>query len=217
MRFNHFFVLFILSITFQAAKAQSKFSFMPGLYYNGSFLDENVSGMGLSMGVEYQQHKEHFFSIELRTRYGFYSFDDGTKWTEKDGRLIPPIRDKARLEYRLFSSQVGVVPKFHFHLFEELSLFLENEFAVGLMAGSFKYGGEPYAKKKFTEPVFSYNIAIGAEYREWKYPVVGSIGYSTLNFRDKIKKHQPQNYQGWIPDQNAGIIINIILKVPLGK
>ena len=218
MRLNYLFLLLILSATSQTAVSQSKFSFMPGLYYNGAFLlDEEVNGLGVILGVEYQQHKEHFFSIELRTKYGLYYFNDGTNWTEKDWRPVPPKRDKARLEYRLFSPQVSAVPKFHFHLFEELSLFLENEFAVGLMAGSFKYDGEPYTKKQFTEPIFSYNISIGAEFRDGKYPVIASVGYSTLDFTNKIEKHQPQNYQGKIPNQNAIIIINLILKVPLGK
>jgi hypothetical protein len=93
----------------------------------------------------------------LRTRYGFYTFDDGTKWREDaDGVLQPPKNSgKARLEYTLFSPQVGLVPKLYVGLDENLFLFLENEFSIGLMSGNFKYWGKPNMKKQITEPVFN--------------------------------------------------------------
>lgn len=207
---------FIIMGISQNAVAQSRFSLTPGAFYNGTTFDKDVSGFGVILGLEYMKSKEHFFSMELRTKYGFYSFDDGTKWREdKDGVLNPPVnRDEARLEYSLFSPQVGLVPKFHLLLDESFSLFLENDFSAGLMSGSFKYKGTE-EKKRFTEPTFSYNIGVGIETKLNKYAFVGSLGYSTLNFKSNIVKHQPAYHTEYIPNQNTGLWINIIIKVPL--
>ncbi|MCD8165244.1 MAG: hypothetical protein LUE93_03430 [Bacteroides sp.] len=217
---KNMFVLWAAFIiaTSQTSIAQSQFSLTPGFFYNGTTFTENVSGFGAMLGLEYMRRKDHFFSLELRTKYGYYSFDDGTKWIEdKDGVLKPPKNnDEARVEYSLFSPQVGLVPKFHLYFDESFSLFLENECYVGLMSGKFKYKEAPQ-KKSFTEPIFSYNIGAGTEYKLKKYVFVGSLGYSTLNFRNKIKKHQPVNYQHPIPNQHAGFYINILIKVPLSK
>lgn len=217
MRLIYFFILYIFCIISPLVKAQSKFSLTPGIYYNGAIFEEEVNGLGAIIGLEYKQRKDHFMALEFRTRFGYYSFDDGTKWTyNNDGLPVPPKnKDKARLEYKLFSPQISIVPRFHFYLDESLSLFLENEFATGLIIGTFTYGGQPYLKKSFRETVFSYNIGLGAEYKLKNWSLIGSLGYSTLNFRNKIREHQPQNYQGAIPNQNAGLVINLIFKLPL--
>jgi len=209
-------LIFILIVTSQNVIAQSQISLTPGLFYNGTTFSEDVSGFGAILGLEYMRRKDHFFSLELRTKYGYYSFDDGTNWREdKQGALIPPKnKGEARLEYSLFSPQVGLAPKFHWHLDELFSLFLENELSVGLMSGNFKYKGTPQ-KIRFTEPTFSYNIGAGMEYKLKKCTFVGSLGYSTLNFRSKIKKHQPAHHQEYIPNQDAAIWINVIFKVPI--
>lgn len=206
----------IIIATSQNVVAQSKLSLTPGAFYNGTTFDEDVSGFGAILGLEYMKSKEHYFSMELRTKYAYYSFDDGTKWREdKDGVLNPPTnKDEARLEYSLFSPQVGLVPKFHLLLDESFSLFLENEFSAGLMSGSFKYKGTE-KKQRFTEPTFSYNIGIGIETKLNKYAFVGSVGYSTLNFKNNIVKHQPAYHTEYIPNQNTGLWINIIIKVPI--
>ncbi|MDR3058996.1 MAG: hypothetical protein LBU84_12750 [Prevotella sp.] len=212
-----FFILLALLTITQTVQSQSRFSLTPGIYYNGTGFNDDVYGFGLIMGLEYMQHKSHFFSIELRTRYGYYKFDDGTSWTENnEGELLPPKNpNEPRLEYSLFNPQVGIVPKFHLHLDESMSLFLENEISVGLMSGNFKYNDQDYVKKSFTEVIYSYNIGVGVEYTLNKLSLVGSVGYSTLNFRSKIKEHQPEGYKGWIPNQNAGLLVNFILKIPL--
>ncbi|MDR1500985.1 MAG: hypothetical protein LBT43_00830 [Prevotella sp.] len=217
MKYANYLIIFLLASFGQVVLAQSKVSLVPGIFYNGGGFKEEVQGYGLAIGLEYKPITSHFFSLELRTKYGVYSFDDGTKWTEDvNGVLQPPKNlNKARLEYTLFSPQIGLVPKLYIDIDEDLSLFLENEFSTGLMSGNFKYGGQPYAKKNITEPIFNYSIGFGVEYGMNKYSFVGSIGYSTLNFRGKIWKHQPKNYQGQIPNQSAGLIINIMLKVPL--
>ncbi|MCD8044329.1 MAG: hypothetical protein LUH10_14860 [Tannerellaceae bacterium] len=209
---------FIIMATSQNIIAQSQFSLTPGFFYNGTTLGENIKGFGAILGLEYMGNKDHFFSLELRTKYGYYSFDDGTKWTEdKEGVLNPPKnKEQARLEYSLFSPQIGLIPKFHLHLDDSFSLFIENEFSVGLIAGKFKYK-DSVLKKSITEPTLSYNIGVGIEYKLEKCTIISSLGYSTLNFRGKIKKHQPVNYHEYIPNQNACIWINLIFKVPLSK
>ncbi|MEN9918541.1 MAG: hypothetical protein RL662_977 [Bacteroidota bacterium] len=209
--------IFIFALVSQLVQAQSKLSLMPGIYYNGTGLDQDVRGGGFIMGLEYMPHRNHFFSLELRTRYGLYTFSDETNATaDKNGIPIPPKNPStASLKYSLFHPQVGVVPKFHFHVDESLSLFLENEIAVGVMTGRFTYKG--HDKKSFAETSLTYNIGAGVEYKTPKWTIVGSVGYSTLNFRPDIVKHQPPNYQEWIPNQHAGLLINAILKIPLTK
>lgn len=160
--------------------------------------------------------KNSVLSLELRTKYGYYAFDDGTKWGKKnDGNVTPPKNPgEARLKYNLFSLQLGIVPKLHLYLDDDFSLFLENEFIIGLMTGKFKYKGVE-KKTMITKPLFCYNVGVGVQYKLEKYTLVGSVGYSTLNFRSTIKKHQPMGYQEWIPNQDAAILINVILKIPL--
>lgn len=200
----------------QVICAQSKFSLTPGVFYNGNGFTEDVNGFGMTVGLEYMPAKNHVFSIELRTKYGYYNFDDGTGWrTDKDGDPLPPKNpSEARLKYDLFSPQVGIAPKLHLHFGESFALFLENEFAGGLMAGHFKYKGIQ-KKSRFTEPVFCYNIGVGFTYKLEKCILTGSIGYSTLNFRSKVKKHQPPGYQEHIPNQDAVLLVNIGFKIPL--
>lgn len=214
--FTKYLAVFILLLTFsglQSTVAQSKFSLMLGGFYNGNLLDDEVTGIGLLAGLEYMPKEEHFFSIELRTRYGYYKFDDGTSWKQNnDGSYEPPKRSEARLEYSLFSPQVSLVPKFYLHL-EDWALFLENEFVGGLMSGRFKFMNDQ--KTKFTEPIFCYNVGVGADVKGKKCSFVGSITISTLNFRNKIKKHKPVGYEEWIPNQNAWVMINLICKVHL--
>ena len=213
-------ILFLLVVIFpQIATAQSKLSPTVGLFYNGTSFKEDVHGMGLILGLEYMTRKDHFFSTELRTKFGYYSFDDGTKWDIDDnGALKPPVNlGDPRLEYKLFAPQVGVVPKFHYVLDESISFFVENDFSIGIMAGKFNYIDKINhdTKKNFTDFTFAFNVGLGCEVKENKWSLLGSIGYSTLNFKDKIKKHQPLNYQGYIPNQNAGLYVNIIFKFPL--
>lgn len=205
----------LLLFSFLGLQAQSKFSLMPGIFYNGTGFSENVEGFGAIVGLEYMKRKDHFFSIELRSKFGYYSFDDGTKWSEdSEGNIKPPKNpNEARLEYKLFSPQISLVPKFHWHIAESFSLFIENEFVAGLMSGKFEYKNNQ--KSKFTKPIFCYNIGLGAEYREKKWAVAGSIAYSTLNFRSEIRKNRPKGYDEHIPNQNAGLLVNVIFKVPL--
>ena len=212
-----FFVWVILMVS-QISHAQSRLSLNTGLFYNGGGFTEDVNGIGLMAGVEYMPANDYWFSITLRTKYGYYNFDDGTKWrTGKDGEPLPPKnRGEARLKYNLFSPQVSLVPRLHLHLDELLSFFLENEFAIGLMAGEFKYKGVS-RKKKFTEIIYCYNIGLGAEYKFDKWTLGGSVAYSTLNFRSQIRDHQPKDYQEGIPDQNAPLLFNIYFKIPLKK
>ena len=221
-RYLNSFLLFFtfgLLLASQPVDAQSKLSIIPGFYLNGTGFNDDVKGIGGIMGLEYMPREDHFFSIELRTKCGHYSFDDGTKWrTDNDGDPIPPIRTNARLEYSLFSPQIGLAPKLHLRFDEPFSLFLENEIAGGLMMGRFNYNQGSGVEKSFTEPVWCYNIGIGAEYKLEKLKnctLVSSIAYSTLNFRSGIKKHQPANFQGWIPNQNAAILFSVLLKVSL--
>lgn len=211
-------LMFVLVSISREVNAQSKFSLMPGLFFNGQFLRDEVNGFGVIGGLEYMTRPDHFFSVELRTKFGSYFFDDGTKWTTKeDGTYEPPKNPgKARLEYNLFSPQVGVVPKFHWHWDESLSLFLENELAVGLVAGRFQYKNVE-GKKRFTDAIFAYNVGVGMEYKKKKFSWVASITYSTLNFRENVRKHRPAGYEEWIPNQDACIAINIIFKIPLAK
>ena len=171
------------------------------------------------MGLDYKLNRN--ISIELRTRNGIYSFDDGPKWTkDKDGTLTSPQREKPRIEYSLYSQQIGIVPKYHLSLddfFDGISVFFENEFSVGLMTGTFEYNGIPYAKKKFTELVFCYNIGLGIEFTDYKFPFQVSFAFSTLNFRKNIIKNQPENYQGWIPNQSSLFVLNGLYKIPFTK
>lgn len=210
-------LLFTVSGT---VKGQSQFSFIPGIFYNGQFFDDEVYGFGVIAGLEYKPRANHFFSLELRTRYGVYGFDDGTRWKiDDDGSITPPNNWNApRLEYTVFSPQVSIVPRFHVYTDDIFSLFLENEFSSGLITGKFTYGGDASTKTTFTEPIFNYNVAVGFEYNtEKNWYFLASIGYSTLNFREKIRKHEPPRYDGWIPNQDALIIVNVLFKIPFGK
>lgn len=211
-------LMLVLTFVSREGKAQSKFSLMPGIFFNGQFLSDEVNGFGASAGLEYMTRPDHFFSVELRTKFGGYFFNDGTNWTtDKDGTYKPPKNTgKARLEYSLFSPQVGIVPKFHWHWDESLSLFLENELAAGLMAGRFQYK-DVEGKKRFTDAIFAYNVGVGMEYKKKKFSWVASVTYSTLNFRENIRKHRPAGYEEWIPNQDACIAINVIFKIPLAK
>jgi hypothetical protein len=217
MKKKYLFILIMFFHYLPGLRAQSQFSLTPGIFYNGGGFYDEVKGFGVIIGVEYMKSPRHFFSIELRTRFGYYGFDDGTKWTENNkGELTPPKNpDKAKIEYSLFSPQIGVVPKLYYHVDESLPFFLENEFSFGLMAGNFKYNDQSYTKKSFTEPVFSYVVGVGAEYKYKKYALSGSVGYSTLNFRSKIRKNKPQDYTIEVPNQSAGLMVNVIFKIPL--
>ena len=224
MRISFNIIIFCIIFTTQFANSQSKLSLLAGGYYNGNFLNEDASGIGLSLGLDYELNPN--ISVELRARYGYYSFDDGTKWKSNDDGTwsSPQNTNKPRIEYKLYSPKIGIVPKYHLSLddfFDGISVFLENAFSVGLMTGTFEYNGLPYAKKSFTEPIFCYNIGLGIEmgreFTKWKFPFQVSFAFSTLNFRKKIIKHQPENYQGWIPDQSALFVFNGLFKIPFRK
>jgi hypothetical protein len=219
MLFKIFPVLVGLILASQTIKAQSQFSLTPGVFYNGGILREYTGGAGGVLGLEYLPHQNHFFALEVRTRYGFYFFDDGANWSQnKDGSWEPPIREAARLEYSLFSPQIGIVPKFYLHLDKTLSLFLENEFSSGLMTGQVKYKGNTSIKKNFTESIFYHCISVGAELKDdKKWSLLISVGYSTLDFKNKIIRRQPVDYQWRISNQEAAVMFNMILKVPLNK
>lgn len=219
MLFRFSLVLSGLLLSLQTIKAQSQFSLTPGVFYNGGILREYTGGGGGVLGLEYQPRQNHFFSLEVRSRYGYYVFDDGANWyQDEDGSIDPPIRDVARLEYNLFSPQIGIVPKFYLHLDETLSLFLENEFSGGLMTGRFKYNRNTFVKKNFTESIFYYCVSGGAELKgDKKWSVLFSIGYSTLDFKDGIKRRQPVGYQWEIENQEAVVMFNMIFKMPLNK
>lgn len=213
-------VLFGLLLSLQTIEAQSLFSLTPGVFYNGGILREYTGGGGGILGLEYLPRQNHFFALEARSRYGFYFFDDGANWSQnRDGSWESPVRDIARLEYNLFSPQIGIVPKFYLHLDETLSLFMENEFSGGLMTGRFKYNnGNTSVKKNFTESVFYYCISAGVELKDdKKWSLLISVGYSTLDFKNKIKRRQPVGYQEKITNQEAAVMLNLIFKVPLNN
>ena len=203
------------------AHAQSEWSLKPGAYYNGSINSTNVNGGGLVVGLEYMPEERHVFSMDLRTKYGYYGFNDGTKWgipiydpsnphTEPIPSIPPVNNNEARVDYNVFSPQISLVPKLHIYPNKSFSLFLENEFAIGLITGKFKYMGFD-TKEKFTEPIYSYNVGIGAAFHK----ITISIGYSTLNLSDKINKHKPPGYTVDIPNQNVSVYVNVILRFSL--
>ena len=211
------FVAFMSFTGLQEVHCQ-EWSLNPGVFYNGGLLQQRVYGAGLIAGIEYKPSRDHVYSIELRTKYAYYGFDDGTKWWEDaDGNLIPPVNlDEARVEYELFSPQVSLVPKFYLRFDKPFSLFLEGEHGVGLMTGKFLFKGFD-DKKTITETFFTYSAGVGIEYDDGDWVVIGSIGYSNLNFRNNIKKHLPAGYQEWLPNQNAPFYINLIFKIPLNS
>lgn len=218
LRFFYFILFFLFAP--QLAKTQSKYSIIAGGYYNGLGIKECAEGYGLILGCDYKYNK--FISVELKTRYGLYSFGkDNWELTEYNEWALYENDNTPSIDYFLFCPTIGVAPKFHFCLggfLDDISLFIENEFSVGLMTGNFGYAGQPSAKKSFTEPIFVYNIALGVDITsEDILPGRVSFGYSTLNFTNKIRKHQPLNYQGDIPEQSLGFVINVILIIPLKK
>jgi hypothetical protein len=228
IRYRNIFLLGLIFFVHEGgaqSRPQSKFSLSPGIYYNGNGFSDDVVGMGLTVGLEYKPVR--YFGLELRTRYGLYGFDDGTSWTtDWHGEDIPPVNEGlADLEHSLSSPGIGLIPKFYLSIGDDEDdpwfLFLENELSLAWIRGTVQYNGEPSARKRITETIFCYNIALGIEYvynvRKNNNSIAVSAGYSTLNFRKKIRKNQPEGYIGWIPDQDAALILNIILKIPPGK
>ena len=218
--FGIFMVLFVS----QTIHAQSKWFFTPGLFYNGGCVSRNVNAGGILVGLEYKPTR--LFSIELRTKHVNYNFNDGTAWLrdEQGDKVIPPVNSKeARIKYDFYSPQIGLTPKLHLRLKERLSIFVENEVVAGLMTGKIKYR-EFREKEKYTESIFCYNVGIGIEYDlegiEYRYKgtlLCATIGYSTLNYHDKIIEHQPIGYRYRVPYQNAPVYFNVQLKIPLTK
>ena len=211
----------------QIVHAQSKWYLNTGAYFNIGSTTMDVGGEALDVGLEYKPAKKHLFSIELRTKIGHYTFNDGTeKVSFPDGDdipgnepLYPPLnKNEARVKYKIFFPGIGLVPKLHIHFNKPISLFLENEFDIGLMSGNFKYKGFD-KREKITEPIYCYSAGIGIEYEDddddWGISV--SMGYSTLNFRDEIVKHQPVGYNEKIPNQHTPFYMNIIFKFSLNN
>ena len=209
-------VAFVALSVFQTVHGQ-EWSLNPGVFYNGKVMPQYVNGVGLVVGLGYMPSEKHVFSVEFRTKYGFYNFDDGTKWsTDENGYSIPPVNpNEARLEYKLFSPQVSLVPKLYLRFNKPVSLFLEGEHGVGLMTGRFLFKGFD-DKKRITETFFSYGAGLGVEYDVDDLVINVSIGYSTLNFKDKIKKNVPTDYHEFMPNQNAPVYLNIMFKIPIG-
>ena len=220
MSLRFIYLIFCILFTSQLVKAQSKYTLTAGGYYNGIGTKEYAQGCGLIFGCDYRYNK--FVSVELRTRYGLYSFgNDDWELTENNEWALYKNDNTPSIDYHLFCPTIGVAPKFYFSLggfFEDISLFIENEFSVGLITGDFGYAGQPSAKKSFTEPILTYNISLGVDLTDEDIlPCKLSFGYSTLNFRNKIQKHQPVNYQGYIPDQSLAFIFNAVIIIPLKK
>ncbi|MDR0939135.1 MAG: hypothetical protein LBN29_07270 [Mediterranea sp.] len=229
MKTNILRILFLVSILSLSATmgAQSRFALTPGGYYQGGGFSDEVQGMGFMMGLEYYPGKtKRIFSVELRSRFGFYDYDDGTNWTEdRDGTPKPPRNPgPPSVKFRLFCPELGVVPKARWWVFEdELALFVETEFSAGLMTGRFGYYGEPTAIKSFTDFVASAKGGIGLEYVDEKGTLVASLGASSLNFSRSVRKHAPQKniagirepYVGHIPKLFAAVCVNVTIRIPL--
>ena len=212
--------------------AQSEWSMKAGVNYNGGFSGMDVLGGAVVAAFEYKPAKDHFFSVDFRTKYGEYWFNDGTEWGSSpvwngDGYLndneptIPPLnKNEARVKYSVFTPQIGLAPKFHLRSSKPLSLFLENEFDIGLMTGKIRYMGFD-ERKKITEPIYCYSVGVGLEYEcnrgNGGPHLILSMGYSTLNFNDNIKKHQPVGYNEKIPNQHTPFYMNIIFKFSLNN
>ena len=217
---NRIIVLVIIKIfiTVQIVDAQSIIYLTPGAFFNGNGNVEFANAVGLSIGLEYMQFKEkrNVYSIELRTKYGYYGFDDGTKsGTDSDGNYVPPKNlNEARLEYGLFSPQIGIVPKFHHKLDESFTFFIESELAVGIITGKIKYKGFDN-KVNITKPFFCNNICVGIEFDTDDVILGCSFGYSTLNYHNNIKKSQPSGFKETIPSQKTPILFNFFVKIPL--
>ena len=200
--------------------AQSEWSLNAGSNLNTGFTAMDVGGFGPIVSLEYMPAKDHFFSLELRTKYDFYFFNDGSKWAtdEFGNKISPPInKNEARLDYNFFTPRIGLAPKLHLRFNKPVSLFLENEFDIGLMTGKAKYIGFD-EKKKITEPIYCYSVGVGFELNvnnNWDMSIIFSMGYSTLNFKDNIVKHKPIGFQTNIPNQRAPFYCNIIFKFPL--
>ncbi len=205
--------------TINGIYAESGFSINPGFFLSPLNESDMVSGLGVSVGLEYMKRESSIFSVELRAKYGYYKFDDGTSYTyNSDGTYDPPVnRGEARLDYELSCPQIAIVPKLYLHLgdpfdVEMFSLFLENEFSAGIMTGNFKFK-DVSKKKHIADYIFNYNIGLGAEFRWSKYSIACSAIYTTMNFRENIKKHKPLNYDQYIPNQDVAILINAIFKI----
>lgn len=214
------FTLMALSTTTRYAHSQTKLSALAGGYYNGNLLKDETQGYGVTAGIEFQRNRS--LSIELRGRLGMYAYNDGVRWTQNDdGTWMPEnIFQKSNLKYKLFTPMLGIVPKLKYSLDEfidDVTVFVENEFAVGCMTGNFIYYGEPYTEKSFSAPLWSYNIGVGVEFQCGKAPMRISVGYSTMNFRNKIIENQPKGYQGYIPNQNAVIMVNAVFRIPVSN
>ena len=201
----------------QIVHAQSEWSFNAGMYVNNGISSLDAGGVALNAGLEYKPKKKHLFSMELRTKLGHYSFNDGTEWAtdEFGNENIPPLNpNEARVKYKLFTPMIGLVPKLHLHFNKPLSIFLENEFDIGLMTGRARYKGFD-KRKKITEPIYCYNVGIGVEYEDENQVYSVSIGYSTLDFNDEIAKHKPIGYQEKIPNQHTPFYVSFLIKFSL--
>ena len=221
---RHYSLLLGALLMALSAHAQPEWSIKPGAYYNGSINSVSVNGGGLVVGLEYMPAERNIFSIDLRTKYGNYTFNDGTKSltnttldpfnphiTYPPSEPGPPAnKNEARVDYDVYSPQISLVPKLHIYPNKSLTLYLENEFAIGLITGKFKYMGFD-KKEKFTEPIYSYNVGIGAAFHMFTL----SLGYSTLNLSDIINKHKPSAYTVDIPNQNASFYFNLTFRFSL--
>lgn len=189
-----------------------------GVLYNGLILQEYTSGVGASLGLEYRPSILKNISLTVRYKYVYYHFDDGSKITIGNDGTINPYNKNPRLSYNLHTQQIGIVPKLYYELMEGVEIFIENEFNYVAVTGEVKYLLNVNEKRKIKNYIpFTYSAIMGFEIKKEQIHYGVSLGYTTLNFRDKVRNNSPTSYIGHIPSLYTGMLVNFYLKFPLFK
>lgn len=197
--------------------AQRQISLAPSFYTNTMFASsEYPIGVGGMLDIDYQPKKIAFFSIALRGKYAYYTFDDNSKITYDDNGSLNTYNHHPKLMYDISCPQLAIVPKLYYDVYDNFSLYFESDFSFGMMSVKSKYLMEnQFQRVSFNKNVFSITPSIGGFIDLGSVDLLLSVGWNFINFNKMLEDHKPTAFKYEIDNQRPSFTFALGLNIPL--
>jgi hypothetical protein len=155
------------------------------------------------LGYEFNPKKSLPINLEFRAALFFDSYTD-SNWMFENNYF----------SFFMITPTAMVVPKFVYEINDNFSFLLDSELSFGLPVGKANYGGNSSLKITKRNMIVAYGCNIGMRVHTEEFNASFTIGYTTFDIYNTIKRNKPVYYNQSIPHPHSEINVSAAFLLP---